>query len=248
MKKILLAVALAAWCLPAKAQSVIKFQEEVDWAPFTPSTPGKTTKGLSYELMSAIFAKLDTKVELEVLPFARVLDDAKSGSIDGITTISPNKEREAFLAFSVPTIPKRGYIYYKADRQGGLKWNSYEDLKGMSFGIVTGNSYSPEFDAAVKAGTIKAVAVPTLDLLPKMVMAGRIDGFLVPSIVGNKLLADQGLTGKLVPTARPYVDQNFSLAISKKSPFAAKLSQINQAIQSMQRDGSFKQILAKYGI
>jgi len=230
------------------AQDTIRLQEEVDWPPFTPALPGKATSGLAYDLMSAIFAKLVVKVELEVYPFARALENAKAGRIDGVTTVNPTPDRATYLAFSIPTVPKKGFIYFKADRKSELAWETYQDLSGLRLGVVGGNAYSPEFDSAVRGGSIKVLEVSTLDLLPKMVVTGRIDGFLAVGIVADRLIEKQGFVGQLARSRRPYVVSDYTIGIAKSSRFFARLPQIDQAIRTIQKDGTLKKILAKYGL
>lgn len=220
--------------------------EEANWPPFTPDRFGKAEEGLSLALMEAIFSRLGVAVEIELLPQERMLHVLKSGAKDGATVISENAERSAYLDFSEPLLAKRGYVYYRADRQPPVVWEEFADLKGLRIGVVSGHNYGDEFKAAVTKSGLTVVTVSRERQLFAMLMAGRIDCLLSIDLSAGQYLLDPALRGKIVHAAKRYYDKDYHIAFSKRSEARRLIPLVNEVIRRMRGDGTLDRLLAPY--
>lgn len=218
--------------------------EEADWPPFTPEKYGKVEEGLSYALMDAILSKIQVDFDLELYPMKRVLQMLQEGTKDAVTVISINKERAEFIEFSKPIFQKKGYIYHRKDTL--IDWNTFEDLKGLRIGVVRGHNYGDDFQLAVNKYNLSLVEVSTVEQNFKMLLAHRIDIFLAVELTAIQLLRDPLYKDKIVPTSKAYYTKDYHIGFSKNSKAIYLLPDVNNVIDSMQRDGSLQDIIAPF--
>ncbi len=235
--------------LSANAQEqvkMIRFAEESNWPPFTLEDHGKATKGLSLDLMKAVFSQLKIEVEIDLLPQKRMLAYLKSGKRDGATVISKNKERLKFLDYTEPIFQKRGFVYYLAGRKPAIKWEKYEDLKGLRIGVVSGHNYGDEFTAAVAKHGLILDEVTNQKMNFAKLLSGRIDAFLCIEQTAKKYQREKAYKGKIVHADKSYYSKGYHIAFSKKSPAKTLIPRVNEVILKMTKDGTLAKIIAKH--
>jgi polar amino acid transport system substrate-binding protein len=226
--------------------TIVRFAEETNWPPFTPDGLGRADSGLSLQLMQAIFSRLGIGVEVNLLPQKRMLETLKTGARAGATVISKNAERLRYLDYTEPLFAKRGYVYYRADRNPPLLWDDFADLEGLTIGVTDGHNYGDEFNNAVEAYKLTLFRVVEEKQGFDMLLAGRLDGFLCISLTANVLLREPGYGEKIVHAPGSYYDRDYHIAFSKKSPARALIPKVNAVIREMKADGSLALILSPY--
>lgn len=226
----------------------IYFAEEVDWAPFTPNQEGIATEGLSYDLMTEIFSRLDIEVEIELFPQKRMLELIKKGEKDGATVISKNAQRLKYLVYTEPIFQKKGLLYFRKGNDKLLNWQSYEELKGFKIGIVAGHNYGDAFNKAVEKYNLEVYPVTHIGQNFEKLIHGRIDLFLCIEATANHYLNDSKYKDLIVPASKSYYEKGYYIAFSKLSNARHIISKVNKVIREMKKDGSLKSIRAKYGL
>lgn len=92
------------WATPAPAQ-VIRFALEKDYAPFVSAGPTGRAQGLSIDVLELLQPHLGAQVQM--LPpdnLANILQAARRGEVDLISSLRPTPERAEFLAFTEPYV------------------------------------------------------------------------------------------------------------------------------------------------
>lgn len=225
----------------------IQLVEEADWPPFTPKGLGLIQEGLSHDLMRELFSRLRTSFQLEIMPQNRLLKALEAGDKDAVTQISKSPERAGYLLFSEPLIQKRGFIYFNATRRPDFTWSGFEDLKGLTIGIVEGHNYGAEFKRAIAEIPLIVEAVPAEEYNFRKLLAGRIDVLLSIDLVAQAIIAnDPRMAAELRSAAKPYLVKDYHVGVARRSPWATLLPKIDQAILAMKADGSFARILARH--
>ena len=87
------------------AEGEIRFAPEKDYGPFVYQTADGKVVGLSIDILEALKPGLDSPVQ--VLPpqsLAVILEAAKRGEVDLISSLRPTPERSAYLAFTSPYV------------------------------------------------------------------------------------------------------------------------------------------------
>ena len=101
----------------------ILLSEEAEWSPFTYEKGGKPTKGLSLEVMTLIFSRLNIEIDFKLYPMNRCIKQMRDGRRDAITMISESPDRERFSSLQTLSLPgKDGSGIFLTDR---IKLNGY---------------------------------------------------------------------------------------------------------------------------
>ncbi|BFM15891.1 hypothetical protein R50073_20740 [Maricurvus nonylphenolicus] len=230
----------------AERIKAVHLVEEADWPPFTNQKLGKAESGLSFDLMQAIFSRLDIAVDISLYPQKRMLLNVYEGNFDGVTMLSKNTEREKYLAFSDPVMAKLGQVYYRADRAHKLEWQTYEDLRGLTIGITRGHNYGAAFEDARQRGGFNVVEVTRVEQSFYLLAAGRVDAVFCIEMTANHILQSNRFNRQIVPAETPYYEGSYHIALSRKSAAGELMADINATIAAMQASGDIDAILAKY--
>lgn len=100
-------VLLLLLCAVAPAQSLpeIRFAPERDYGPFVYQSPDGQVRGLSVDMLNALRPMLDLPViTLPAQPLARILDAARRGEVDLVSSLRQTPERSVYLAFTAPYV------------------------------------------------------------------------------------------------------------------------------------------------
>lgn len=221
--------------------------EEANWPPYTYELSGKATKGVSFDIMSELFKRLNTPFELELFPMKRCLMQMKDGSRDAITLISKNSEREAILVFSDPIIDSKGYIYYDSKYTAPFNWSSFSDFKRYEIGVVMGYNYGTEFKTAVDSGVIKTQSVTNIEQNFKKLLSGRINFILANQSEASEFLKKfPKYKNRLKPMGNPYIVYFYCIGFSKNSKYVSLIPSINKVISEMKNDGTIQKIVNEH--
>lgn len=199
--------------------------------------------GAGPEIINKIFADLGVKVVSKYEgAWDIVQDKAKNGLIDVLVAAYKTAERETYMDYSIPyTVDPVVLVVKKGKTFTYDKWEDLINKKGV---VTIGDSYGQDFDNFMKEKlSPKKVSTPeeAFALLEKE----EADYFVYALysaedyIFKNKLSAQVEIIPKYVST------ENFYLTISKKSPFAKLMPQVNSFLEKYKNDGTIEQIIEK---
>lgn len=226
----------------------VTFVEESGWPPFTPDKIGQVKEGLSYEILSEIFNRLDVKIKLELLPQKRMLHYLKNGQRDGVSLISNNSERSEYLLFSDALLTQTDYFYFNADAIEDFNWKSYRDLKKYILGVVAGHNIGEKFEQAIINEKLPVNRVTTEAQNYRLLEKGRVDLILSDPYTINYYRKRFDSKLNLKRADKAFISKSYHIAISKYSPFVSLLGPINEVIKQMKLDGSLEAILGRYAL
>ncbi len=207
---------------------------------------GKVT-GLLVDIITEAFNRTGHPINIKLMPWARCLQEARLGNIDGIFSSFKFPEREVFLTFTdVPIITQVEAFFVRADSKlvydGDL--TKFENVK---VGVIRGTSYGPAIDNAIIDGTWKKVQKSNnVDSMIGMLIKKRFD--IMPSYHHVALNAAKraGMIDK-IKELTPSVESIPSyLAFSKKRDYTEVIEAFNKVMVEMIEDGTFDSITNKY--
>lgn len=83
----------------------IRFAPERDYGPFVYQEPDGRVRGLSVDMLNAVRPMLDLPVTtLPAQPLARILEAARRGEVDLVSSLRQTPERNTYLAFTPPYV------------------------------------------------------------------------------------------------------------------------------------------------
>ena len=201
--------------------------------------------GWGIELARAVASKLGLKPEFTVARFENIIPGIVGGKIDvGESSFTDNVEREKQVDF---------VNYYTA----GIQWASAagkdvnpDDACWLKV-AVQATTYEDTDEVPAKSKACEAAGKPAIQKLPfdtqdaaaNAVALGQADAFSADSPV--TLYAISQLKGKLQLAGKTFDVSPYGLAVAKDTGMAKA---VQAALQSMVDDGSYRDILDKWGV
>lgn len=237
--------AVASTISPVLAQSVLKVGSTPTGMPFTFLDPKTNTiEGVMVDLVKAIGAASDFKVEIEGMQFSTLVPALTSKKIDLISAamyITP--VRLEVINFSDPIYTYgEGLLVPATDTKDYVSFN---DMKGYVVGAQIGTAY---VDALKATGLFPEVKLykTSPDLLAD-VNAGRVQAvFADAPIMAYTLKQGQFPNVRLVKSYKPTITGSVGIGVRKGED--ELLKKVNAGLAKVKADGTLAKILTKWGL
>jgi polar amino acid transport system substrate-binding protein len=226
----------------------------VGWEPYAPYTyadeAGEVT-GADIELIRALADEVGCALEFAELPWARILREVESGTLDVSTSTSWTPERTEWAWFSEPYRETEMAIYVRRGEVERFDLQSLADIAAQKFrlGVITDYYYGDEYQAL----TADPRSDPWIDGATdyatniRKLSSGRIDGYLVEDVeVMEAELARLGLTEEVARYPLPIKGEQLRFMFSRKTVDEAIVAAFDKALERMRADGRLAAITSKY--
>ncbi len=222
----------------ARGQTVIGFDDSNP--PFASGT-ASTVSGIYPALIKEAFSRIKEPCTFMAYPWGRVIVkiDASELAAAGIYS---NTERLKKYDFSKAVHTERLMLYTSKSKV--FKYTAFPDLFGKTVGVRSGWSYGDEFDNAVKAGKIKTNPVGSDGQLLEMLKVNRLDVIIISFEAAEILVKKLGLSSALTRFPEPYSSVSGHIAFNKKANKTELLKRLDEAIESMRKDGTYDRLIA----
>jgi polar amino acid transport system substrate-binding protein len=229
-----------------KASGKLKVGINVPYAPNEYKDPSGKIIGWEPEFLDAVAKKLGLTTSYQESIFDNIIPGVKGAKYDvGMSSFTDNKTREAQVDF---------VNYYSAGNQWAAPAGKTVDPNnacGLKVAVQTGTTEDTDdipakSKACVAAGkkAITKVKIDSQDAVNQSVILGQSDAFDADSPITQYAVKQS--KGKLVLAGDIYGAAPYGLAVSKAA--GALKGALQKAIQSMIDDGTYKQILDKWGV
>ncbi|WED24176.1 transporter substrate-binding domain-containing protein [Vibrio sp. JC009] len=219
----------------------VSFTEFVPWKTVT---AGGNLSGIDIELMAMIAERMDLDLEVTPYPWKRGLRRLETGDVDIITSLLRRPQREAFAYFIEPpyvTQSNKAFFVLKGNENTISK---YDDLKGLTIGTFDKNHYFEPFDHDT---SLDKFSGKSTEQLLKMLLAGRLDTFIMTEEVGEFKIKELGFEGQIVKADYKYSKpMNVYLALSKNSPLSDRRDEISTILTELIQEGIIEKLKDKY--
>jgi len=166
-------LALACACAPAAAQVLRLATGELP--PY--ATQERPDQGIALDIVRRAFALEGLEVEYTFKPWTRTLEESRAGLWDATAYWGRNPERDKGFLISDNVLTEQWVLVYRqaAFKDAPFDWKVLSDLKELRMGVVQSYTYTPEFWAMHKAGTLKTVVAPDDIANLRLLIGGRLD-------------------------------------------------------------------------
>jgi polar amino acid transport system substrate-binding protein len=195
--------------------------------------------GLYYELLRAAAARSGWPLEFSEAPAARALLLMQSGEADLMVGPLRRLEREAYLHYSRVTLPAEDKSVYA--RPGAAPLQRLEQLRGLRVGVLRGKRYGGGFDELTG---LQRVELNDYDSALQMLALGRLDAVVAPQRQARLALARLGLD--LHEQALGWPGETPYLVLARRSPWLARVEEIERAFDALRQSGEWDRIVARY--
>lgn len=176
--------------------------------------------------------------------WARSMKNAQIGELAGTFLWGHKPEREEDFFFSKPIVDVQYVLFYK--KSSKITWETPRDLKGLKIAITSGYYYGPEFDRAIKDGTLTVKQSTSDEANFRKLVKGQVDIAINDLDAGLDILRRNHLNEiDHISSSKKYVRKTpHYLLISKKYPNAKHIVEsFNRGLKSLQKTGKFDAII-----
>lgn len=214
-----------------------------EWPPIMYRS-GAAIDGAGAALVKKIFDGLGRRAQFpHVGTWDEVQARARSGSVDILVAAYRTTERLTYMHYSDPYTTDPVAVYVA--RGKAFAFDNWDALVGRKGVAMVGDSYGQQFDdfAAAQLGLTR---VTTAAQAYAQLISGQADYFVYSLYAGNDFLKKAGTTAQFESLPRFVAEELFYITISKQSPFAVYLPQINAAIATYTADGTIAALIAEH--
>ena len=205
---------------------------------------GKTVEGMDVDLADAIGKELGTPVKVVNATFDSIIPGLAAGKYGlGISSFTDTKERQKTVDF-VTYFSAGTSFYTKA--QGGATVNSLADLCGKTVAVEKGTTQQTDAEAQSKkcgSNAVKILTFPDQNGANLAISSGRAQVGMADSPVAAYQVKKSG--GQFKLTGQPYGTAPYGIAIPKNTGLDKP---ILDAVKALMANGTYNQILSKWGI
>lgn len=156
-----------------------------EWPPYNSEAGGK--QDFLTTQVKELYKSQGYELEVVFLPWNRAIDAAKNDDeyVGYFPEYASPDIDPAFVSSPEIGVSILGLVERK---EKPISWQTLDDLKPYTIGIVDGYINTPEFDAMAKSGAIKTEKVPEDIMNVEKVIEGRLDAAIIDEKVLQFLL------------------------------------------------------------
>lgn len=194
--------------------------------------------GIDIDIIKAIGERLNKKVIIKNFDFNGLLAALVSENIDvAVAELSVTKERAEYISFSDNYATARFAILYRADDDN---IQSIKDLDNKIIGVQLGSTLEKKAQELAQTMNIKVHSLANSLMLVEELKAKVVDVIISEEFQNKKL---QEANPNLASYTLEEFSSDFAIGLSKNSGL---IKEINEAIDSLKKDGTINKIMKKW--
>ncbi|CRL48336.1 transporter substrate-binding domain-containing protein [Pseudomonas sp. P154a] len=202
---------------------------------------GKQVRGLAPSVVKNLFGRLGYDVDIVVLGnWKRCLLDAAEGRVDVVLAYSTAQREQSMVFSTVPVLREEVALFI--NRQHPVKFERLEDLAHYRGGLLFGESYGVDFDRLVAQHQNIEWVSDSGQNFGKLIRA-RIDFITSERRTGQLYVENLPGAQDIVALPNALSVDYLRVAISRKSPLAKRMPQIDAQLKRMVDAGEVEQWL-----
>ena len=236
---IILLLTNPAWADPSP--QVWELAAEDSWQPYT----DKQGLGISTNIINAALAKEGVKTEIHVRPYARVLQEIKSGIWDGGYNVTRQENTEKdFIFGQEPILQANAYWYISADSTLNFTAiNQVPDL--LRVGGIIDYEYGDVYEH--QRHRFREIRVPRQSQLIKMLKTGRIDAAIMFEEEAKQALLEMDLPADSVRKIMFNHTSDIYVAFSRKKEGSIKNAEtLDKGLRLLRASGEYDKLLSSH--
>lgn len=163
--------------------------------------------------------------------WSEVQEKLKTGELDLVVAMYKTEEREKYYDFSIAYTrdPITPFV-----AKGKTFSPQKENLVGKRGVVTKGDSYGPELDKYIVDAKLDITIVDTAEEGFALIKEEKADYLLYSTYAGEAILTKENISG--IEKSGTISEQPFYMAVSKKSPLAKHMNQINASLKRQMAD------------
>jgi len=203
--------------------------------------------GFGVEFITEVLSRNSIEYELINIPFSRMLEELKSGSLDIGTDLYLKPEREEYLYY--PQLPYAAYptVIFKKVKTDFAFTGDLDELKPYTIGYVRGYSIGP-LDEYKESANYNFIVTDTPEQNVENLANDRVDLIIDIKSTGENIVAEMNLSDG-IESVEPAINYDYSyIVFSKKNNLESLIPLYDSTVLEMFTDGTIKELAEKYGL
>lgn len=217
-----------------------------EWPPYVSSK--SKHKGIFSHIVTKAFGLEDVKVDIEFMPWPRILQQVRYGEKDGGIAWFYTPERAKYALYSDPVVYGR-YVFFHL-KSFHFDWQSVDDLAGTTIGLILDSYYGEELELAEKAGKIKVEYVHDIALNYQKILAGHIQLTVEDVTVGYDIIRNSFSPEEIqlfTHHPKPIITKSLHLILSKRIERNKRmLSSFNKGLKKLKLSGKYDKFFEEF--
>jgi polar amino acid transport system substrate-binding protein len=214
--------------------------------PFVFNDNQGAPQGFLVELFALVQQKLELKVNITVMPWARGIHEVKVAHTDALMPTIYTDDRAQFLSYPKSPIIEFNTVLLKRSQDDIVVDDLTQLDKDKTIAKIRGMSMGKKFDDAEKAGQINVIEVRDFDQAIQMLATSRVDLVACIDYISNSSLKRLNLRDKvetlIFSNEKVPAYLAFSKAFSKKHDVDALMHKIN----TVKNTPEYQTLVSKY--
>ncbi|MGX1925652.1 substrate-binding periplasmic protein [Vibrio sp. NH-7] len=204
--------------------------------------------GVAVELVKEVFAELKQPISIQVLPWARALNNIQHGRSDAIFTAFKNQEREQFADYSQQVLFTQNIsLITLIDSELSSIDFFQRDLSSLSICVVNRVSYGKRMDDLLETGVFKVIFKRNkTEDCAYLVRAKRADVWVNNEFGARSIMARSGLDQSLKILVPSLEATPSYIAFSKLRQHHDLKNEFDAELAAMKRDGRYQALIERY--
>ncbi|WP_316900338.1 basic amino acid ABC transporter substrate-binding protein [Pseudodesulfovibrio indicus] len=219
-----------------KKAGVITVGNSPDYPPFESIGDNGERVGFDVDLLKAIAAKLDLKIQWVTMDFAAIVTAVQSGQVDmGMSGFSISPERAEQVDFSAPYFVSGQVIVVQSESA----IDSAEALKGKKIAVQLGTTGEQQADKIEGAEVVKPESYNIAFMM--------LNNKAADAVIADISVADEFVKrGMFKRAGEPLSYEEFAM-ISRKGN-EDLLGALNKALEEVKQDGTYADLVKKWNL
>jgi polar amino acid transport system substrate-binding protein len=207
--------------------------------------------GIDVDLLNAIAEAIGCTVGFTQMPWARIIREVETGTLDIATSTSWTPERAEWGLLSAPYRETEIAIYVRGEDEGRFDLGGLVDVPAqeLKLGVIVDYFYGDELERLTEdpAYAMWIDGAPDYATNIRKLLNGRIDGVLAEDVgVMQTELQRLGAADSVVRHPLPLPGEELHFLFSRATVDPALVAQVDAAITRLKADARLDAIVARY--
>jgi len=208
---------------------------------------GGQTTGFLFDILTEAARRAGIPIEIRLMPWARCIEETRTGEIDGVFVTFRTPERLPYLAFSSEPLMTQRMCFFTLAGSPIRYDGRLADLAPYRIGVLNKVSIGPAFDAAVRDGVLPNIEPANQpENLLRMLLANRVDLFVLHDLEGLGLLKRLGVADRVATLSPPLEEVPGYIAFTRQRDLSEQIVQFDTALERMRHDGTYRRVYDAY--
>ena len=211
----------------------------------TEKADDRSASGIDVDIVREMARRMGLDLALVHCSWLRCLSLMENGEADLLSSAYKKPDREKYMDYLARPYLDSLPIAFYVKKGSGVRITDYADIYRLdSVGVLRGASYFAQFDQDTR---VRKYEVASQDQLFPMLVSGRIQAMAGYVPTENYRLKAEGFAGQVERSAYVHDEKaEVYMAVSRKSPLAARLAEFNRVNEALFREGFIARVIREY--